>query len=66
MNYTMSQGCTRNTLQIKKNYLLNAQVKVVLPQVKMFQESFFGEGYEMLISFQASVATSQDNFFKIQ
>ena len=42
MNYTMSQGCTRNTLQIKKNYLLNAQVKVVLPQAKMFQESFFG------------------------
>ena len=64
MNDTMSQGCTRNKLQIKKNYLLNAQVKVVLPQVKMFQESFF-LGYEMLISFQASVATSQDNFFKI-
>ena len=44
MNYTMSQGCTQNTLQIKKNNLLNAQVKVVLPQVKMFQESFLGGG----------------------
>ena len=63
MNYTMSQRHTQNTSQIKK-YLLNPQVMVILLQVKILQEGLFSE-YEMPISFQASAATFQDNFFKI-
>ena len=67
MNYAMSQRHTQNTLQIKKNYLLNPQVKV-MTQVKGSMNTSPGKGvaeYEMPICFQASVTTSQDNFFKI-
>ena len=51
----------------KKNYLLN-------PQVKGSMNTYPGKGvaekvslseYEMPICFQASVTTSQDNFFKV-
>ena len=63
MNYKMFQRHTQNRSQIKK-YLLNPQVKVILLQVKMLQEGLFSK-YEMPISFQASVDTFQDNFFKI-
>ena len=51
----------------KKNYLLNPQVKV-MTQVKGSMNTSPGKGvaeYEMPICFQASVTTSQDNFFKI-
>ena len=69
----MFQRHTQNTLQIKKNYLLNPQVKV-MTQVKGSMNTSPGKGvaekvslseYEMPICFQANVTTSQENFFKI-
>ena len=41
MTYAVSQRNNRSTIANKKNYLLNPQVKVILPQVKMLQERFF-------------------------
>ena len=43
---------------------MNPQVHVILSQIKIMQEKFVLE-YEMRISFQAILATSQDNSFKI-
>ena len=64
MNYAMSQGHTQNTLQIKK---LSSEPsrKGHTSQGKNVAGRVFLSEYEMPISFQASVATSQDNFFKI-
>ena len=50
----------------KKNSLLNPQIKVILPQVKMLQDTyFFWNMKSPPINFEASVVTSTNNFFKI-
>ena len=59
----MSQGCTQNTLQIKKISFWTLK-RHTFPGKNLAGKVFPSE-YEMPMSFQASVATSQDNFFKI-
>ena len=61
----MSQGHTGNRLQIKKiSYHLNPGKGHTSPGENVAGKVFLSE-YKMPISSQASVATSQDNFFKI-
>ena len=56
----MSQRPIRKRLQIKKNYLKGH----ASPGENVAGKTFLFE-YKIPISFQASVATLQDNFFKI-
>ena len=65
MNYTMSQRHSKYIAN-KKNYLLmNPQGKGHTSLGKNVAGKVFLSEYEMSIIFQASVTTSQDNFFKI-
>ena len=57
MNDTMSQGHTRNTLQIKKSSSEPSGKDHTSPGKNVAGKVFLLE-YEMPISFQASVATS--------
>ena len=60
----MFQGHTRNTSYIK-TFSCEPSGEVHTSPGKIVAGKVFLSKYEMPISFQASVATSQDNFFKI-
>ena len=64
MNYTMSQGHTGNISQIKKLSSEPSGKGHTSPGENVAGKVFLLE-YKMPVSFQESVATSQDNFFKI-
>ena len=64
MNYTMSQGLTRNTSHIKKLSSEPSGKGYTSPGKNIAGKEFLSE-YEMPISFRASMATSQDTLFEI-
>ena len=64
MNYTMSQGHTQSTSHIKKLSSEPSGKGLTSPSKNVTGKDILSE-YEMPISFQVSVATSQDTFCKI-
>ena len=65
MSYAMSQRHFQNGLQIKKLSPENSSKGHTSPGKNDAEKVSFSE-YGMPISFQASMTTSQDKFFKIQ
>ena len=64
MNFTMSQGHTRNTSHIKKLSSEPSDKGHTSPGKNIAGKEFLSK-YEMPISFRACMATSQDTFFEI-